>query len=281
MRKIQFLFVIAVLVLLASCKTLNNKVTHKEMVASASESAKKLVGTPDFKSCEQGHKVIGTAKLKNNLWGKSKLKKGTAELCTFLKDDLCGWEWKIDNAASGVIGYPALEVGRSPWGGKQRAGNNGFPIPVDDIGTLSVSYDFETLVKHKKYNLAFDIWLTNEEKANKDNITTEIMIWEDYFSFSSYGKIIEEIITPFGVYKVYRGYLENKKFNQDWVYLAFVRKNPRSSGEVDIQYFLDYLVKNKHISGKDYFASVELGNEIGNSSGLTLVKSFDWELKAK
>ena len=105
------------------------------------------------------------------------------------------------------------------------------------------------------------------------------MIWEDYFDFSSYGKVVDKIDTPFGRYKVYEGYLENKKFNQDWVYLAFVREVPRTKGEVDIQYFLSYLVEKGLIQSKYYFASLELGNEIGNSSGLTLVNKFEWSLE--
>ncbi len=269
--------------LVFSCKTLNSNVTHEQMISKASANARKLVRESDFKSCRVGHrkKMDGDVTLKNNLWGKSKVKRGTAELCVFTRGNDCGWEWKIDNTASGVIGYPALEIGRSPWGGKERKDSGGFPLLVEDVGELDVSYNFETHVKHKKFNLSFDIWLTDVAKADNKNITTEIMIWEDYFDFSSYGRVIEKIITPFGRYKVYKGYLKNDKFAQDWVYIAFVRESPRSEGKVDVKHFLDYLVKNNHISGKDYFASLELGNEVGNSSGITLVKEFDWKLTRK
>ncbi|GAB5399437.1 MAG: hypothetical protein Aureis2KO_10220 [Aureisphaera sp.] len=268
----------------SSCKTLNKDITHEQMVAQkASSEARKLVRESDFKTCRSGHreKLGDQVTLKNNLWGKTKLKKGTAELCIFKDGDYCGWEWKIDNSASGVIGYPALEIGRTPWGGKKRENSGGFPLLVSDVETLDVSYNFETHVKHQKYNLAFDIWLTDVAQADNKNITTEIMIWEDYFDFSSYGKVIEKIITPFGRYKVYKGYLKNDKFAQDWVYIAFVRETPRTKGKVDVKHLINYLVQNRHISPNDYFASLELGNEIGNSSGITMVKEFDWSLKKR
>jgi hypothetical protein len=277
----RIIFIVLGFLVITSCKTLNKNVTHEQMIAMGSNDAKLLVNTPDYKKCNEGKKEIDDITVKNNLWGKAKVKSGRAELCTYVKGDTYGWEWKVDKGASGVIGYPAIEVGRSPWGNKSRKGEDGFPIKVTEIESLPVSYDFETLVKHKKFNLSFDIWLTDVPNANKDNITTEIMIWEDYFDFSSYGKVIDKIATPFGLYKVYKGYLKNEDYSQDWVYLAFVRETPRSQGEVEIKYFLDYLIRKNHISQNDYFASVELGNEIGNSSGLTLVRNFEWDLKIK
>ncbi|MDC8004127.1 hypothetical protein POV27_08690 [Aureisphaera galaxeae] len=270
--------------LFSACKTLNNDVTHEQMVAQkASADARKLVTESDFKTCKEGHreKLENQVTMKNNLWGKTKVKRGNVELCIFKEGENCGWEWKIDNSASGVIGYPALEIGRTPWGGKKRKNSGGFPLLVSEIDALDVSYNFETHVKHRKYNLAFDIWLTDVSQADNKNITTEIMIWEDYFDFSSYGKVIESILTPFGRYKVYKGYLKNDKFAQDWVYIAFVRESPRSEGKVDVKHFMDYLLENEHVSPTDYFASLELGNEIGNSSGITLVKEFEWKLKKK
>lgn len=265
-----------------SCKTLNSEVTHNQMIAKASVQAKNLFKAPDYTSCSSGdkHEVNGYL-LKNNLWGKRKVKSGLTKLCTYAKDAVVGWEWEIDNSAGGVIGYPAVEIGRSPRGDKTILEKDGFPLLVSDVEHLTVDYDFETVVKHKKYNLAFDLWLTDIAQAGSKDINTEIMIWEDYFDFSSYGDEAGTMITPFGVYTFYKGYLTNEKFNQDWKYFAFVRVSPRSSGTVDIAHFLTYLLSNAHISPSDYLASVELGNEIGNSSGLTLVKSFEWSLTKK
>ena len=278
----RFLLMAALLVSVTSCKTLNRKISYPELVASASPEAKAVMQKPEYENCEmRGNKKFEDVVLKCNLWGKAKLKGGDPKLCTFKQGDYWGWSWELPNNARGVIGYPALEVGRGPWGNKKKEKEAGFPVPVDDIKKLTVDYDFEMYVKHKKYNLAFDLWLTNEEFGNQKNITTEIMIWEDYFDFSSYGKVKDVIETPFGTYKVHVGWLENKKFEQNWNYIAFVRTETRVEGSVDIKYLLDYLVANNHIDKNHYFTSVELGNEIGNSSGLALVKKFEYDFETK
>ncbi len=265
-----------------SCKTLNKDVTYTEMVSKASTQAQRLVTEADFETCKLGdRKKFGDVWLKNNLWGKSKLKEGsTPELCSFKKGEYYGWKWQLPNNAGGVIGYPALQIGRNPFeNGNEET--TGFPVMVKDIKSLKVSYDVETHVKHKKYNLAFDLWLTDAKDYKLENIQTEIMIWEDYFDFTSYGKKQETIITPFGTYDVLAGHLENPKFSQDWQYIAFVRKTTTQKADIDLAFFLNYLVENKMIASTHYFTSIEFGNEIGNSSGITMVRKFDWELKKK
>ena len=274
-------FFTALLLLLASCKTLNKKVPYPQLVSNASVQAQKLVTESDFTTCTFGEsKKFGEILLKNNLWGRSKLgDEGPVELCSFKKDGYFGWKWQLPDNARGVIGYPALQVGNNPFSNKEKVPN--FPVKLNEISKLTVTYDVETHVKHKKYNLAFDLWLVNKEQFTNKDITTEIMIWEDYFNFTSYGKKKETIITPFGTYDVLVGHLLNPKFSQDWTYVAFVRKTPRSKGEVDIAFFMEYLAETNIVNREDYFTSIEFGNEIGNSSGVTLIKQFDWILEKK
>jgi len=252
------------------------------MIKKTSPSAILLMESPDYKSCKNGeNKLINDVLLKCNLWGRTKVKKGEPHLCVYMKGNLIGWKWDVPNNASGVIGYPALQLGIGPWD-KNKNRRSGFPAKISSIKELSVDYDMETVVKHRKYNLAFDLWLISDEGENDSNkIKTEIMIWEDYFDFSSYGKKKELITTPFGTYKVLVGYLLNPKYGQDWQYIAFVRTTPRTKGKVDIKYLIDYLVENKMIESEHLLTSVELGNEIGNSSGFTLVKKFDWTFETK
>ena len=274
------LFFVTQLLFLASCKTLNKQASYPEMVDKSSPQAKELVTQPDYETCKHGErKKFDRVILKNNLWGKSKLKSGSQpELCSFKRGEFFGWKWQLPNSASGVIGYPALQVGRNPFE-KGESNVADFPVKVSAIKSLVVNYDVETHVKHRKYNLSFDLWLADAEAYALPNIKTEIMVWEDYFDFTSFGKKKETIITPFGTYDVLAGHLENPKFSQDWQYIAFVRTTPRQTGEVDLAFFLDYLAKNNMIDKDHYFTSIEFGNEIGNSSGITLIKKFDWKLE--
>jgi Glycosyl hydrolase family 12 len=263
-----------------ACKTLNKNISYSEMLSQASSQAQKLVSNSDYETCKQGdRKQFDGVILKNNLWGKSKLKNpDQAVLCSYKKDGLFGWKWQLPNNSGGVIGYPALQVGRNPF--EKGASNvKEFPVQVSKIGKLPVKYDVETHVKFRKYNLSFDLWLTDVEQYSIGNIKTEIMIWEDYFDFTSFGKKVATIISPFGTYDVLEGHLENSKFAQDWQYIAFVRTVPRKKGEVDIAFFLEYLVSKGMISKEHYFTSIEFGNEIGNSSGITVVHQFDWSLE--
>ena len=250
------------------------------MLEQSSMEARQLFNQPDYETCKANdRKEFGSIILKNNFWGRSKLKNPeSGSLCSYKKGNLYGWKWELPTSASGVIGYPALQVGRNPFG-KGGSPVMDFPVQVSNIKSIMVDYEVETEVKHKKYNLAFDLWLTNNKNYGLENITTEIMIWEDYFDFTSYGKRVANIITPFGTYDVLIGHLKNPKFSQDWKYIAFVRTSTRSKGQVDLGYLLNYLVRQGHISEKDYFTSIEFGNEIGNSSGYTMVKSFEWKLE--
>src|SRR5210317_101682 len=253
-KNIFILLGIALLVL--SCKTLNKDISYNDMVRSSSSEAQTLFTQPEYQTCKpDDRKDFGSIILKNNLWGRSKLKNPSdAALCAFKKGNHYGWKWQLPNSASGVIGYPALQVGRNPFG-KGVSTVSEFPVKVSDVKSLSVDYAVETKVKHKKYNLAFDLWLANKKDYGLENITTEIMVWEDYFDFTSYGKRVANIITPFGVYDVLIGHLDNPKFSQDWKYIAFVRTSTRENGQVDLGHLLKYLVKQGHISKDDYFTS--------------------------
>lgn len=281
MRKILFrLILLFVAFNFTACKTLNKNITYAEMLGQASLKAQRLVSDPEFETCKQGErKKFDGVILKNNLWGKSKLKNPEqAILCSYKKEGLFGWKWELPNNSGGVIGYPALQVGRNPF---EKGVSNvaEFPVQVDRIEKLPVTYDVESHVKYRKYNLSFDLWLTDAEEYALGNIKTEIMIWEDYFDFTSFGKKVSTIITPFGTYDVLAGHLENSKFSQDWQYIAFVRTIPRTKGEIDIAFFLQYLLSKEMISKEHYFTSIEFGNEIGNSSGITVVHQFDWSLE--
>ena len=266
---------------LISCRSLNRNVSLSQLQDRSSLDMKSVFTNPDISNCETGRNIDGiNQSLKNNLWGKNKVKKGVPELCVYKKGNYFGWKWSIPNNASGVIGYPAMHIGQNPFSNIKNI-KSGFPVKLASISEFKVDYDFETYVKHHKYNLAFDLWLTNTQFSTKKDIKTEIMIWEDYFDFTSYGKKKGTLITPFGIYTLHTGYLNNPKYGQDWQYIAFVRKSTRNKGMVDINHLLNYLIEENLISGEDFLTSLELGNEIGNSSGMTLVKKFEWELKVK
>ena len=271
-------YLLLILLFCTSCVTvLNQGISYEEMMHMRSDAADSLEFQAEFHSCKINNKHnLGNYYLKNNLWGQSRLEGAPAELCVYSSGDKAGWKWRLPDNAKGVIGYPAVQWGEGPWNVSTKT--HGFPVRLDSLKVLNVTYEAEQHVKFKKYNLAFDLWLSNAFLSRPQTITTEIMIWEDYNDFRSNGKKIGVLLAPFGIYEMREGYVKNKEFGQDWKYFAFVRIDKRQSGQIDLNFFLQYLIKNYKIDSKQYLTSVELGNEIGNSSGFTMLSGLNLEL---
>ena len=99
------------------------------------------------------------------------------------------------------------------------------------------------------------------------------MIWLDRFgSLSSGGRWVENIDIDGVRYSVYLA----EKWGDGWGYIAFVRSKPQSgAGTLDLVQFLSYLRDQNLITGNEYIASIELGNEIVGGSGETILNQFE------
>lgn len=91
----------------------------------------------------------------------------------------------------------------------------------------------------------------------------------------AFGGYHEDVVTTNGTYKFYTG---DPSWG-DWTYLAFVRTETRHSGTVDIDELLDYLIDEGIVSINSYLASIEFGNEVANSKGFCVMKSFEVEIE--
>ena len=105
------------------------------------------------------------------------------------------------------------------------------------------------------------------------------MIWEDAHNLIPFGDFQEEVSTTNGTYKFYMGEPTWEPPGSNWTYLAFQRVGYRSKGTVDIDELLVYLVNKGIVSTDSYLASIELGNEVGNSTGQAIIKAFSVEIK--
>ncbi|MDO5654659.1 MAG: hypothetical protein Q4G27_00800 [Flavobacteriaceae bacterium] len=270
--------VILFLIFTSCAPALHQNISFETLMASRSFAAKSLENNADSINCNLNSEIKKDQFIvKNNLWGKSRLKGARASLCSFYSDKAVGWKWNLPENARGVIGYPAVQWGQGPWETTQSL--HGFPVRLDSLTVLNVQFAAEQYIKHKKYNLAFDLWLSSAYFSHPKTITTEIMVWEDFYDFRSFGKKIQEIKTPFGDYEFWSGYIKNEEFGQDWQYFAFIRKEKRNAGTVDLNYFLQFLIQKKLIDATQYLTSVELGNEIGNSSGFTRLHNLELHIE--
>lgn len=233
----------------------------------------------DYKDCSGTTQEFGNISLNNNKWGAYKIKSGTYTQCTYHKDGIFGWEWEAPAKSYGVIGYPELWMGSSAWGLKSEISKPNYFKKLDELKILKAEFDTKITANDKKYNLAFDIWLHSESMVAKENIAVELMVWEDYNKFNSFGKKKETITTTFGTYDLMYGIMKKPEINSEWIYIAFIRTEKRTSGKVDLKELMDYLVQKKYISADLYISSVEFGTEILNSKGNIIVKNYEVEIE--
>ena len=221
------------------------------------------------------------SKVFNNKWGEWKLKKGEKYIQTLFQDgNRIGWEYLTPNKNRGVIGYPELFIGKSPFGGDTT--NEYFPKKIDDIQTLVATYDVSMYVEPKKYNLAFDLWVTKNGKNETSDISHEIMVWEDRNVSMPAGKFIKEVSTSSGTYRMYHTYMDRTSENlgtPGWYFTAFVRKEGTRSNTVNLKEFIYIMLLENILDEKHFISTVEFGNEIYNACGYTIVNNYNLEIK--
>jgi hypothetical protein len=216
--------------------------------------------------------------LENNLWNSINLPPGTFSQCIYQYQigttSLFGWEWSFAEDQHGVNAFPEIIYGLKPWYSWDVSTTINLPREISEIAKLKVIYDCEEYIDDGEYNLAFDNWICSSSTATPESILFEFMIWEDRQYLTAFGDYQGELTTTNGVYKFYKGEPDWEPPGCNWTYLAFVRIENRSSGIVDIDEMLTYLVNLNIVTVDDYLVSIELGNEVGNSKGYTVFKSF-------
>ncbi|WP_413533041.1 GH12 family glycosyl hydrolase domain-containing protein [Empedobacter brevis] len=212
--------------------------------------------------------------INNNKWGENKVKKGTYSQTIFTTNTTAGWKWETSGKKYGVIGYPEIWFGESAWVNLSAIKTDNYFKNINELKTFDVEYKTKLNVDNKKYNLAFDFWLHNSPKVALETIGIEVMIWEDYNKFKPFGKKVGNVFTSFGEYDIYKGHLIKKDLNTTWDYIAFVRKEKRTSGKVNVIELINEMNKRNFIKQNIYLSSFEFGTEILNSTGNILIEDY-------
>jgi hypothetical protein len=179
----------------------------------------------------------------------------------------------------GVIGYPEVLIGQSPWGGDST--NQQFPIKIKDVKRLESSYDVTMYVQPKMYNLTYDLLFTKNSEISAKNISHELMIWEDRNISRPGGKYITTVKLSSGTYRLYHEYMDRESENlgvSGWNYTAFVRLDRRRNGNIDLKEFITEMLNRGYITEAEFLTSVEFGNEVCNASGLTILNKYDLKI---
>ncbi|MEM9022245.1 MAG: hypothetical protein AAGB22_00790 [Bacteroidota bacterium] len=224
---------------------------------------------------------IGAVRVENNVWNAGALPAGSYTQCIYSYEnedlELMGWQWEYPDNANGVNAYPQLIYGHKPW--QPSSTTQELPRKIADINTLKVTYDAEVTRNDGDYNLAFDNWINSEASITPQNIVFEFMIWEDVHQLVPFGDFQEEVTTTNGTYRFYSGEPTWEPPGSNWTYLAFQRTSNRTAGTVDIDELLAYLVNKGIVSPDSYLGSIELGTEVGNSTGSAVIKQFEVDIE--
>lgn len=226
----------------------------------------------EFATIHSGEFII-----ENNTWNASNLPNGSFSQCIYKYDEnnvlLMGWEWQYPNDAFGVNAYPQIIYGWKPWLSNSTTQN--LPVKIQDINSIKANYDVNVERNIGDYNLAFDNWINSSSAVTPQNIQFEFMIWEESNGLVPFGDFQEVVSTSNGDYRFYMGEPDWEPAGSNWTYLAFSRVQGRQSGTVDIDELLAYLISQGIVSDQSYLGSIEFGNEIGNSTGRTIIENFE------
>ena len=114
----------------------------------------------------------------NNVWGQGAISREDRLQCLLKRvvdgKAQYGWRWQWPRGSGDVKAYPEVIYGFKPWFTFSTTAN--LPRPISTIDELSVAYDVEMQARGR-YNLAFDIWVTSNDRPTPSDITHEVMIW--------------------------------------------------------------------------------------------------------
>jgi len=219
--------------------------------------------------------------LENNLWNASNLPLGSYSQCVYNyingSNSFFGWQWAFPDDAYGVNAFPQVIYGWKPW--SQKSTTIELPKKISEISKLKVTYDAEVYRNNGDYNLAFDNWINASSSITPGNIQFEFMIWEETNNLIPFGDYVDTVTTTNGVYEFYQGEPDWEPAGSNWTYIAFKRVEQRQKGTVDVDELLSYLIEQNIVPTDSFLASIELGNEVGNSTGYTIIKEFEVEIE--
>ena len=205
----------------------------------------------------------------NNVWGKAEItdyqqcisktqQEGTTQF---------GWTWNWPGNGGQVKSYPEIIYGWKPWNSESTT--PALPVKLADLKEATVTYD-TSISATGTYNLAFDVWITQDAVSNPDNITHEVMIWPVNSGMHAAGKLVQEVTIGDDTYELYKGSVGHA----DWTYIAFVNVSPKFSGIVNIHDILKYLQQEQYLAPDAYVAAIEFGNEVIEGEGAVTLRNY-------
>ncbi len=204
--------------------------------------------------------------LVNNVWNDAQV--GTGQQCINVpngKSFSWNWSWG-SNPTYTPISYPSVIFGNKPWD-PQGSSTPLLPRQVSQVKQLNATHDY-AVSSSGRYNVAYDLWLTEGVQSSKATIRVEIMVWiESSGDVQPYGDFEEEN----DKYSLYIGQPEG---DRSWHCYSFQLKKSLKSGPVNLGEYIQILVKKQLVNPNLYVADVEFGTEIWDGKGQMDIKSY-------
>lgn len=181
------------------------------------------------------------------------------------------WEWSWPEPATEVRAYPELIFGHKPW---YTSTSDKLPRVIDHVAEVHAEFAY-TSTHTGVGNFAFDIWLTDSNVMTGDHLPLkhELMIWMDSFGMTPAGTQIDTVTIDGTIWDLYAAIATWGP--EPFQYLAYLpRKALPSPVSIDVRQFLNHLKARGSITGQEWLASVELGNEVMSGTGRTALSGF-------
>ncbi len=225
--------------------------------------------TKDWERREAGGYIV-----ENNVWNKGA--RSDYAQCVFLEAGAtggirAGWAWEWNNPTNDVVAYPDIIFGKNPW--FETSTTKTLPVRIREAGELEILLEAENVGEGKR-NLAFQVWLTNESAATPKSVTREVMIWLENNGLRPAGAKIADLSLDGKALELWENPRHGDPNGLEWNYFAFVYKTPLLQGRIPLTQILQYLIETGHVSPDEYLAGINLGNEIVNGSGQTILNRY-------
>ncbi len=221
------------------------------------------------------HQSAGEYLVENNVWNKGQTKEYIQKIGikkARFGAVKAGWGWNWPESPD-IRAFPDIMFGKNPWA--ESSTTSRLPVKISELNSLYA--DIKALhLGNGHRNMAFQMWLTADPVSRPEHIRHEVMIWlrNDGLPLAPIRKAIEiggkeyalSVMKNFG----------DPQLNPPikWDYCSFFKPTPVTEGRVDIKAFLNALIDEGLVSPQEYVAVINLGNEIRDGSGLTVLENY-------
>ncbi|WP_405719598.1 endo-1,4-beta-glucanase [Streptomyces sp. NBC_01537] len=221
-------------------------------IDSSSNKAQAAGGCAAYESVTMGKYWIN-----NNTWGADSGKGWSCVWDSYQSGDTIGWgtNYQWSGASSSVKSYASSVLGWH-WGWKSQ--DTGLPVKLSAKTPVKSKWSFKVKESTDSvYNVAYDLWL--HDTANTDWQSTpkhEVMVWLNKDGGAGPLGTKKERVKLAGAYwDLYVGDI-------GWNVYSFVRVGNTTSANLNLDDFLQALVRRKLVATTDYLSSVEAGTEV-------------------